>query len=188
MNCSRRAGSTLLAAIFVLAVALHAQDKAAEWKSSSDPETLEQVAVYKAVLARVLKDYAETAAFLADKTTSLKGSGTPSIGSCQKELDLSNNEDLPTANRQINPAVARDLRVVLVDSQWQMKTFAPERQAFRSFYTLSNIMFDKNHRQALVEYNLHCGSDCGGGATLLLKKAGRKWVIGQNCGAWGRTD
>jgi hypothetical protein len=136
----------------------------------------------------VLKDYAETAAFLADKTTSLKESGTPSIGSCQKELDLSNSEELPTANRQINPAVARDLRVVLVDSQWQMKTFAPERQAFRSSYTLSNIMFDKKHRQALVEYNLHCGSDCGGGATLLLKKAGRKWVISRNCGAWGRTD
>jgi hypothetical protein len=102
-----------LAAIFVLAVALNAQDKAAEWKLSSDPETLEQVAVYKAVLARVLNDYAENAAFLADKTTSLKGS-PPSIGSCQKGLDLSTNEDLPTANHQINPAVTRDLRVVLI--------------------------------------------------------------------------
>jgi hypothetical protein len=188
MNRSRCACATLLAGIFVLAVALNAQDKAAERKLSSDPETLEQVEVYKAVLARVLKDYAETAAFLADQTTSLKGSGTPSIGRCLKGLGLNTYEDLPTANYQISPAVARDLRVVLVDSQWQMKTFAPDRQAFHSFYTLSNIMFDKKRRQALVEYDFHCGNDCGPGETFLLKKAGRKWVISQSCGGWGLTS
>jgi hypothetical protein len=133
MNCSKRAGGTLLAGIFVLVLALNAQDKAAEPKLSFDPQMLEQVEVYKAVLARVLKDYAQNAAFLADETTGLKVSGTPSIERCLKGLGLNTNEHVPTANYQISPAVARDLRVVLVDSQWQMKTFAPSVKLLTAF-------------------------------------------------------
>jgi hypothetical protein len=59
------------------------------------------------------------------------------------------------------------------------------KKAYESgLFTLSEIAFDKAHIQAMVSYSFICGSLCGNGETLILKKVGEEWVVSGRCGQW----
>jgi hypothetical protein len=60
------------------------------------------------------------------------------------------------------------------------------KQAFETgLFTLSEIVFDKEHRRAVVAYSLVCGMCCAGTATrLVLKKVGQDWRMTRRCGGW----
>ena len=59
------------------------------------------------------------------------------------------------------------------------------KQAFQTgLFTLSEIVFDKEHRRAVVTYSFVCGTLCGNGDTLLLKKVGQHWRVAKRCGGW----
>ena len=59
------------------------------------------------------------------------------------------------------------------------------KKAFETgLFTLSEIVFDKLHKHAVVAYSFVCGGLCGNGNTLLLEKVGKKWKISKSCGAW----
>jgi hypothetical protein len=59
------------------------------------------------------------------------------------------------------------------------------KQAFQTgLFTLSEIVFDKDHRRAVVTYSFVCGTLCGNGDTLLLKKVGQHWRVAKRCGGW----
>jgi hypothetical protein len=103
-----------------------------------------------------------------------------------------------------------DKRVVLVDPDHQQETIKEndpenlmkkaiddrqkitEGQLDRSIksafdgglFTLSEIVFDKGHLQAVVSYSFVCGGLCGHGNTLVLKKLGNSWKVTKKCGGW----
>jgi len=59
------------------------------------------------------------------------------------------------------------------------------KKAFETgLFTLSEIVFDKQHKHAVVAYSFVCGGLCGNGNTLLLEKVGKKWKISKSCGGW----
>jgi hypothetical protein len=59
------------------------------------------------------------------------------------------------------------------------------KSAFHSgLFTLSEIVFDKEHRQSAVSYSFVCGGLCGNGNTLVLKKVGHIWKVAKRCGGW----
>jgi hypothetical protein len=52
-------------------------------------------------------------------------------------------------------------------------------------FSMSEIVFDKEHRHALLSYSFRCGSLCGNGATLVSEKIQGKWMnTERNCGGW----
>ena len=52
-----------------------------------------------------------------------------------------------------------------------------------SFYTLSQIAFDKGHRYAALQYTIYCGEKCGNSSILIFEKVKGKWQwTGRFCG------
>jgi hypothetical protein len=59
------------------------------------------------------------------------------------------------------------------------------KTAFKTgLFTLSEIVFDARHRNAVVSYSFYCGELCGHGNLVILKKVGAKWKIKKQCGGW----
>jgi hypothetical protein len=52
-------------------------------------------------------------------------------------------------------------------------------------FSVSEIVFDKEHRRALVSYGFHCGLLCGSGRTLVFERIGDEWRrTSPECGGW----
>jgi len=52
------------------------------------------------------------------------------------------------------------------------------KQAFQSgLFTLSEIVFDKEHQRAAVAYRFVCGTFCGNDNTVVLNKKGHDWKV-----------
>lgn len=52
-------------------------------------------------------------------------------------------------------------------------------------FSMSEIVFDKEHLHALVSYAFHCGALCGSGATWILEKVDGQWKKADRaCGGW----
>lgn len=175
---------------------------------SSDPLTAEQIAVYRAVLGDYTKG-TNDGMNLADKAETLERSG-PSGDECFKEIKLEPAQNTVPVIHLLTPSVALNPKFVLVDPEKQaerIKENDPQKlmkkaiddhakvtnkdvdisvkQAFKSgLFTLSEIVFDKEHRRAVVAYSFVCGMLCGNGDTLLLNKIGQEWKVAKKCGGW----
>jgi hypothetical protein len=52
-------------------------------------------------------------------------------------------------------------------------------------FSMSEIVFDKEHRCALVSFAFHCGALCGNGATSVFEKVSGEWKkTDLACGGW----
>jgi hypothetical protein len=59
------------------------------------------------------------------------------------------------------------------------------KRAFQNgYWTLSEVIFEQKHNRAVISVGFHCGSLCGFGNTIILKKSGKKWKINKQCGGW----
>jgi hypothetical protein len=175
-------------------------------KINDAPLTEEQVAVYRTVL----KDWSkgtDTPLNLADTTDSLEHFGLSFDANCGKEFDVKNADQ---GVHRLDARVAVTPKMVLVDPERQaeiIKRNDPQNlikrglddhenvtdkqldrsvtEAFNSgLFTLSEIIFDKQHRHVLVAYSFWCGMLCGHGNTLILDKVGKKWKVSKRCGGW----
>ena len=55
----------------------------------------------------------------------------------------------------------------------------------KGLFSMSEIVFDEEHRHALVSYAFHCGALCGSGATWLYEKVNGNWEkMDLSCGGW----
>jgi hypothetical protein len=186
-----------------------AQDGAPKPKVSKDSLTAEQIAIYRAVLQDYMKD-SDDSLNLADKTVLLDQPGQVSEEECMKGLKLENSGPSAPVVHQLDRAVALNANMVLVDPDAQQKKVEENdpqklmkraidegeqvsekeidssvKQAFATgLFTLSEIVFDKAHKHALVEYSFECGGLCGSGEKLVLERTGRKWRISKRCGKW----
>jgi hypothetical protein len=192
-----------------LSVVAAAQDNAPKPRVSKSPLTSEQVAVYRAVLEDYTKGN-DGALNLANRTEPLEEPGPFFDKGCVKGLALENNAQSVPVVHQLDRAVALNEKMVLVDPDRQEKKIEENdpqklvnraiddgervtekqldssvRQAFATgLFTLSEIVFDKQHRHAVLAYSFVCGGLCGHGKTLALKKVGQKWRITKRCGGW----
>lgn len=194
---------------FALSLADSAQNDAPKPKVSEKSLTPEQVAIYRAVLKDYMKD-SKDALNLANKTEPPEQSRSSSYDACIKGLQLEAGEKSAPVIHRLDSAVALNLKIVLVDPDPQLekiKAGDPQnlvkkviddhqkvtkkelddsiQQAFHNgLFALSEIVFDKEHIRAVLSYSFTCGSLCGNGDTLILKKDGDKWEVNKRCGPW----
>lgn len=199
-------GRLLVGLLIVSSLQVVAQENAPKATISDAPLTNEQIAVYRAVLTDYLKE-SEGALNLANVTVPVEGAD----GECLKGLIKVPKENSNSAViHRIGPSLVGDMKIRLVDPHLQEekvkendpgrlmrkaieehRTFTDEqldqslKSAFHSgLFTLSEIVFDTEHRHAVVSYSFVCGGLCGHGNTLVLKKAGDHWAIAKRCGGW----
>lgn len=199
--------------VCVMTVALQliavAGDKQPKPTLSKDPLTQEQIAVYRAVLADYLKG-SEGTLNLANKTSPVERSGSFWPEDCVKSLEL---EPVPKSGPVVHafdPAIDLGVKIVIVDPEAQAKLVktndpgnvihssaqsgtplsddqigAAVKKAFETAqFTLSEIIFDKEHKHAVVSYSFHCGALCGHGATVILERGDASWKIKNRCSSW----
>lgn len=175
---------------------------------SKNPLTTDEVAVFRAVLKDYLKGSREVM-LLADTTVPLEQSPT-FVRTCAAEIAAPLDRDARATIHHIDPSVVTGLNVKLVDAAAQNKEVErndPQRmihdaiddgkkvtnkqlddslkKAFESaLFTLSEIVFDPKHTRAVVAYSFYCGSLCGNGNTLALRRVGKIWKVSKHCGGW----
>jgi hypothetical protein len=200
----------LVAAIlsFSLNPILTAQEELPKPVLSNHPLTADEVAIFRAVLKGYLKG-SRGVLLLADATTPIEQSPT-SVRTCAAEISARLDPDARTMIHHIEPSVIAGLKIKLVDPSVQdkeVKQNDPQRvihqaidegmqvtnkqlddsltKAFASgLFTLSEIVFNPKHVRAVVTYSFYCGSLCGNGNTLTLKKVGKIWRVSKHCGGW----
>ncbi|MDR3752777.1 MAG: hypothetical protein P4K78_02930 [Terracidiphilus sp.] len=168
---------------------------------SPDPLTSEQLAVYRAVLV-AWTDRDAPPGNLANRTTPLGAPGSTNDAECGKGLDL--EPQPPTLIHQILPGDLASLgaqKYKLIDPELgaqEVRKNDPERSmrsgssvddAVRNGFahgllTLGEIRFDKSHTRAIVALSFVCGSLCGHGGTIILKKTESGWQKSGACGMW----
>jgi hypothetical protein len=174
---------------------------------SKDPLTAEQIAVYRAVLV----DYTQgedTKLNIADATEPFSMGFGVERG-CLKEFVIPVKFGSKIVHR-VDAAVILNSDMVLVDADKQSDLVKKKdpgilvsraiddheevsdkeveesvKQAFATgLFTLSEIVFNKQHTRAVVQYSFVCGELCGNGSTLVLKKVRGKWMKSKTCGDW----
>ena len=209
MNEMRRNCSVVVLSLSLFLAAI-AQDHLGP-KLSSESLTKEQVAVYRAVLQDFLGDSKNTLN-LANTTEPLEQPAAPPGRGCPK----TSSPQVPDASvpvvHRLDPAVTLNLKVDLVNPERlkeKIKTGDPailmkrvidgrenvpkkeiddatERAVRNGLFTLSEVVFNKEHSRALVRYDFVCGELCGHGSVFLLKKVGEKWKVHKTCQEWFR--
>ncbi len=174
-------------------------------KVSDESLTTEQIAVYRAVLRDYLKG-SDGALNVANMTEPVEQSDK----ACFKRMELGDIKLPGPVIHRLEPSLVSNPKIVLVDPERQqgaIKENDPQnlikkaiddhekvtdeqldesvKQAFQTgLFTLSEIVFDKEHRRAVVAYSFVCGMLCGNGNTLVLKKVGQHWRVTKRCGGW----
>jgi tetratricopeptide (TPR) repeat protein len=174
---------------------------------SDDPLTAEQVAIYHAVIEYYSKGH-NIALNLTAKTEMFVLPKFPRT--LCKEFDLKSAESSDSVVHRLDSRVLLGPKMVLVDPERQQELIDKNdpqklvkkaiddhekvtnkqlgnsvKRAFESgMLTLSEIMFDKQHRRALVNYSFVCGMLCGNGAMLMLEKVGENWKVSEECSTW----
>jgi len=204
-----RSNSMVLVVVLSLSLAAHAQDDAPRLKVSGESLTVEQTAVYRAVLQDIQKDSKDTLN-LANTTESIRQSAALFNGACPKTPQPQVAQDSSSVVHHLNSALALNLKIVLVDAGPQEEKIkngdpailmkrviddrqdvpqsqiddATERAVKNGLLMLSEIIFNKKHNRALVSYSFVCGELCGYGNVLVLTKVGEKWKIYKTCEGW----
>jgi hypothetical protein len=187
-----------------------AQAQTPKPKVSKDPLTTEQIAVYRAVLENYVKD-SPGSLNLAVRTEHLEQSEPFFDKVCVRELELESAANGIPVIYMLTAAVApSSAKIVLVDpARQQMKVnkndpqkvvnkaieghekvtkkeldASVERAFSTGLFTLSEVVFDKQHRHAVVAFSFVCGGLCGHGSTLILTKVGQNWKVSKPCGGW----
>lgn len=196
--------------MFCVAISLisTAQEEPPKAVLSESPLSADEVAIFRAVLKNYLKD-SPGVVLLADKTVPIEQSPT-SVRTCADQISAPLDPDARATIHHIGPLVIIGLKVRLVDPDAQDKEVQrndPQRliheaidegaqvtnkqlddsltKAFDSgLLMLSEIVFDSRHLRAVVTYSFYCGSLCGNGNTLALRKVGKMWKVSKHCGGW----
>lgn len=193
------------AVLLGISVMAYAQENPLEPRVSDVPLTVEQIAVYRAVLRDYLKG--------SDGALNLQNITDPmneSDSACFRGIDARVIKQSKFVIHRIDPAFVTGTKIVLVDPNFQEKAIKENdpqnlikkaidggqkvtdeqldqsvKKAFSTaLFSLSEIVFDKEHRRAVVSYGMVCGELCGHGNTLVLKKVGQRWKLVKRCGGW----
>lgn len=204
-----RTSSRILLTLLIMAMAVGENHARPKPRLSKDPLTAEQVAIYRAVLEQYVENDFSAALNIANRTEAM-GSAWPKgqIG-CSKGLTMEAAPQ-PQIVHRLGLAVALGPNMILVDAKRQaelVKQNDPQKLVHKSLdkhepvsdkqlddsvkrafstglFTFSEILFDKSHEHAILQYSFWCGSLCGNGKTLVMKKSAGKWRVEKECGSW----
>lgn len=141
---------------------------------SRTPLSADEIAVYKAVLQQHISR--DSGSLNVSVTTYPLDPTSPmnhlSESECLQGIRLENLAEVSHSFHDLTPEVLPAKNIKLVG-------FAT------ALFSMSEIAFDKEHRNAVVSYSFRCGPRCGYGATLALEKLGSQWKkTKRNCGDW----
>jgi hypothetical protein len=176
---------------------------------SKDALTVDQIAVFRTVLADYMKGESSPLN-LSNRTKPFRVNDFQDNKSCLKSANI--QVDVRKANvvHLLSSAVALSPKMVLVDPDRQSETVKKNDpgnlirksvddhqplgdeelgksvdQAFvTGLFTFSEIAFNKQHTRAVLWYSFYCGGLCGHGNTVVLKKVNGKWKMSKTCGGW----
>jgi hypothetical protein len=197
--------SILVIACFISGHPLIAQE-AKQPKLSAEKLTGDQMAIYRAVLKNYLKGSRDSLR-VSNTTEPFEQEWRSIVEGCITGFKPEPNS---TIVHRLDPSLSAGLNLVIVDPEQQMaevKANDPQnlikgaidqgdkisekqldsavKKAFEGgFFTLSEIVFDKEHLNAMVAYSFVCGGLCGSGNTLALRKFGKQWRIVRTCSSW----
>jgi len=152
--------------------------------------------IYDAVLASWLEG--EKGRQLINETLSPPPSTSdPEVGECAKGLDFpAPGQDQQTSKSLVGVRFKRGGIELIDGSQWRANDpgqgiasgkpvdAAVNEGISHSLISFSQIDFSRDKTKALVRFSMVCGSLCGSGSTLLLRKTDRHWAVANRCGGW----
>jgi len=160
----------------------------------------DEIAVYEVVLHHWNSD--GHTLNVANRTFPLDAVSSDSSCECLRNVDVQNLASASHSSHFLTPDVFPERNIRLVDEDKQrtaIQTNGPHNgmaagksvekavdDAFvRGLFSMSEIAFDRDHREALVSYGFACGSLCGSGGTWLLEKVNGIWKKAERvCGGW----
>jgi len=163
----------------------------------------DEIAIYKAVIQGWMGDdrahlYVSTRTFPLDPDSPasdlsecpcLEGISISSLVSASTSFHELTSDVLPGKNSRLVDPRRHAVIVSANDPHNRGKGESVDAAVKRAFdtglFSMSEIAFDQEHRRALVSYGFWCGSLCGNGATVVLKKVGDQWKrTDRVCGSW----
>ena len=167
--------------VWVLTICLlsFAGDNAAPVKAKS-PLSADATALYKVVLQRFAEGETGT---LNVASTSYPLGGEDKIGHLPEDSDCLHGlhmENLAEAAQTVH-----DLPPTILPGP-KLRLARPGKSVpSPGLLSLSEIVFDKEHRYAVVGYSFVCRGKCGGGRTRVYEKVGGEWKdANRECGYW----
>ena len=168
---------------------------------SDKPLSVEQLAVYRAVLKNYLSD-GEGALNLSRQTLPVDSEAPFGGHDCSKGMTME-----PPQSTIVHSFRSDDLdrlgfpALHLVDPEQQSRKVkendpgkkirkgvpvdAAVKNGFaNALFSLSEVWFDRTHQHAIVSYRFWCGSLCGNGGSLVLLKQNNGWSVQTQGGGW----
>ena len=163
----------------------------------------DKIAIYRIILAKYSKDFRGRIS-LADTTDALDPS-SEDLSGCMRNMEQKDIKSQTAVVHRLPESLVAHLPFVLVNPHVQaeqVKRNDPQNlvrqgnatkdqigkavdEAFRTgLFTLSEIVFDADHRHAVMSYSFWCGRLCGNGALLRFNKVGNNWKIAKRCVDW----
>jgi len=159
-------------------------------QSSGAPLTSQRLQVYGDFIESFSKMNFK---FLANKTFPLDLTIVGKDAACLQGIELEGTEESSKLIHSIGPEVLRGRSIHLIGDRQEL-TILKQRDAEVAAHgadsmmdasgmtkdpgvlALSEIVFDKGHRFAVLKYVFLCGSHCNSGAILVLEKVGSRWT------------
>jgi len=167
------------------------------------PLDTDGVAIYKAVIQQWNSDHTtplnvSAKTFPLDTTFSPEGSecgcwagfSAKSLLKASHSFHILTQGDVPEAGVRLVYPNKQNAIVAQNDPSVTMRAGRPVTEAVDSafangLFSMSEIVFDRDHQHALVSYAFHCGSLCGNGATLVFERVNGQWKeTDRMCGGW----
>jgi hypothetical protein len=144
---------------------------------------------YRTLLKPTYRDMLAEAFYLEEETRPLDMSDLQRDPGCLHGLDLEAlpKERIPTVHRLFSsqrwlPSSVKPA----AEAKCQDSPSSKSQICWRTEGTLSlsEIVFDKSHRHALVGFGVHCGMECGWGELVVLEKVDGHWRQKGVCKEW----
>ena len=164
------------------------------------PMSADQIAVYQAVLASYSNGSNSSSVNLSDTTVVLDVSDLGGNG-CLEGITLKDTEQAKSITHKLPPE-GLPTKFRLVDPKKQLKIIRkndpdrtisagkPVRDAVETAFgtgilTLSEVVFDQGHENAVLSFSFYCGQLCAHGETIVLHKENGQWKrSNRTCRGW----
>jgi hypothetical protein len=184
----------ILGTLFFLTFAMASDSKPT---LSESPMSADQIAVYQTFLASYTSGGKSSHFNLSNRTYALSEDDRANCANMQ----LDSEADSRSVIHQFGQDTFLSPNITLVDPEKQkraviqndpsntMQQGKPVGDAVAGAFaagllSLSEVVFDKDHQQAVMSFSFVCGGLCGHGGAIVFEKKDGKWKRSKRCGSW----
>lgn len=177
------ARTSLLLSVAVLAFGCHSKERPV---LSTSPLSTEQLDVYRGLLNSLPSNQAKN---LANQTSLFSPSRVPEGSVCLQGVELESGSQSSQTVHSFGAEIDEGRSLRLVDPTEQAKILqqkdspsqkrgedSAKESSESGFLVVSEIVFDKKHHFAVLNYVFFCGPKCKYAVTLVLEKLGEQWT------------